>query len=382
MDNLFMGKNGFYWFFGIVEDNSDPLGFGRCKVRIVGWHNPDDSELPTEALPWAYPVTSLNNAAIAGIGFSSIGPQINTRVFGFFADGEAAQQPIMLGTLQGKTIKQTFKKLPYGATPQQPIIDKLFGPGVFAREGDCPDGDDGDATSTDEKIPDPREVKINPGEWQIPTTGFVSSAYAERSGRHHGVDICTAGFFQQTDAGAPHLGGRLRGPVGQPVKAAASGEVVKIWTNDKGQRGVQTTYDKDGRGSRSYGNAIAIKHTLSTGNFITIYAHLGSSQDAAQDGPGAGVQVSLGQHVSAGQIIGTMGRTHNRDSLTHLHFEIRVGDSLPKALNHINPGRVFPQLGHRHYSWLSFADAPALYSTKIPFKIGDAPVTAGDGPKV
>src|ERR1035437_8671840 len=125
-DPLFMGKNPYFcWWFGIVEDNADPHGAGRCRVRIVGWHNPDDSEngIPTAALPWAYPITSLNSAAIAGIGLGAVGPQINTRVFGFFADGEAAQQPIMLGTVQGNSIKETFKKLPYGATPQQPIFD-------------------------------------------------------------------------------------------------------------------------------------------------------------------------------------------------------------------------------------------------------------------
>ena len=380
-DNLFMGKNGFVWWFGIVRDNADPLGMGRCRVRVIGWHNISDTELPDEALPWAYPVTSLNNAAIGGVGFSSVGPQINTRVFGFFADGEAGQQPIMLGTIAGKTDKETFTKLPYGATPQQPVMDKLFGPTVFGREGDCPDGNELDTTATDQRIPDPRAVKINKSEWQIPMTGFVSSAYAERSGRHHGVDICTAGFFQQTQAGAAHLGGRLRGPTGIPVRAAASGTVIKIWTNDKGQKNRATTYDKNGNGSRSYGNAVAIRHDLSTGTFITIYAHLGSNQDPALDGPSSGVSVSVGQTVSAGQNIGTVGRTHNRDSLTHLHFEIRVGDSLPKAMNHINPGRVFPQLSLRHHSWLSWAQTPALYSTKIPFKLFDAPCIAGDGPK-
>jgi hypothetical protein len=380
-DNLFMGKNGFHWWVGIVEDNGDPKGLGRCRVRIVGHHNADREELPTEALPWAYPLTPITNSAIGGIGTSAIGPQINTRVFGFFADGAVGLQPIMMMTIPGKSIKETFEDVPYGATPQQPFTEKLFGFSPFGYERDCPDGYDLDNTHVNTKIPDPRKIEINSSEWSIPMTGFVSSAYAERSGRHNGVDICPAGFYRQLSAGAKHLNGKLRGPTGIPVYSAADGVVKYIWTKDKGQSGQSTTYDTNGRGSRSFGNAIAIEHTLSTGTFVTIYAHLGENQDPRLDTTNSGINVAIGQSVSKGQQIGTLGRTHVRDSLTHIHFEIRFGSELPKAFNHINPGRVFPQLKHRHHAYRSWADSQSNYNVALPFNAEKAPVIAKEAPR-
>ena len=39
-----MGRDGFIWFQGCVEDLHDPLYLGRCKIRIVGWHTEDKSD--------------------------------------------------------------------------------------------------------------------------------------------------------------------------------------------------------------------------------------------------------------------------------------------------------------------------------------------------
>jgi FolB domain-containing protein len=40
----FMGKNGFVWFYGVVEDRHDPLYLGRVRVRCIGWHT-DNTKL-------------------------------------------------------------------------------------------------------------------------------------------------------------------------------------------------------------------------------------------------------------------------------------------------------------------------------------------------
>ena len=278
-DQLFMGKNGFFWWFGTVEDNGDPAGLGRCRVRIIGWHNPDDTILPTSALPWAYPVWGLNQT-----GKSPRGPQINSRVFGFFTDGDPGQQPVMLGILSGMATQATFKKLPPGATPAFPVYDKLIAPAPLVREGDCPVGDAGQTSTTNEVIPDPRDTQAavaaapqspptGGGEWVVPATGFISSPYGARAGNMHaGVDIATVGFYPQTDPGAPHVNGAALGPVGNPVYAAAAGTVKYIWTKNKGQGGAPTKYDELGTPTRSYGNAVAIQHQTSSGPYITIYA--------------------------------------------------------------------------------------------------------------
>ena len=86
----FVGKNGFIWFVGVVEDRKDPLKLGRCKVRCVGWHSPDKTQLPTNALPWAETILPLS--------FSNMHtPLDGDMVLGFFKDGENAQEPVMIG---------------------------------------------------------------------------------------------------------------------------------------------------------------------------------------------------------------------------------------------------------------------------------------------
>jgi len=97
----FMGKDGFVWFQGVVEDRNDPLKLGRCRVRCVGWHTNNKQDIPTNELPWAYPIQPITSAAMNGIGSSPTGPVEGTWVFGFFRDGESGQEPMMIGTLGG-----------------------------------------------------------------------------------------------------------------------------------------------------------------------------------------------------------------------------------------------------------------------------------------
>lgn len=97
----FLGREGFVWWHGVVEDTGDPLCLGRCRVRVFGFHTADKTELPTDALPWAYPMQPITSAAISGIGQSPTGLLNGSHVFGFFRDGEEAQDPVMIGTFGG-----------------------------------------------------------------------------------------------------------------------------------------------------------------------------------------------------------------------------------------------------------------------------------------
>ena len=97
----YMGKDGFVWWQGVVEDRHDPLYLGRCRVRILGWHTEDKTDMPTESLPWAYPVQPITSAAQTGVGISPTGPVEGTWVVGFYRDGEQAQEPVFFGTLGG-----------------------------------------------------------------------------------------------------------------------------------------------------------------------------------------------------------------------------------------------------------------------------------------
>lgn len=91
----FMGRNGFYWWIGVVEDIQDPLRLGRARVRIYGIHHEDTDVLPTINLPWAYALAPLDNPT------APKSPLPGNWVLGFFLDGSIAQQPVMLGVLPG-----------------------------------------------------------------------------------------------------------------------------------------------------------------------------------------------------------------------------------------------------------------------------------------
>ena len=103
---FFAGKDGFIWFQGVVEDRNDPEMLGRVKVRCLGFHTEDKQELPSEDLPWAYPIQPITSAAMSGIGETPIGPVEGTWVFGFFRDGDSAQEPMILGTMGGVPLEK------------------------------------------------------------------------------------------------------------------------------------------------------------------------------------------------------------------------------------------------------------------------------------
>lgn len=93
----FLGLDGFVWWIGVVENRQDPFGLGRCQVRCFGFHDKDLAKIPSEDLPWATPVNSLNNPT-----FST--PKEGDYVFGFFLDGTFAQNPVMLGIIPGTPV--------------------------------------------------------------------------------------------------------------------------------------------------------------------------------------------------------------------------------------------------------------------------------------
>jgi hypothetical protein len=96
--NSFMGLDKFVWWVGVIETRVDPLGLGRCQVRIFGWHTDNKIQLPTIDLPWAHAMLPINNSKSFQV------PRIGDWVMGFFMDGESAQFPVMMGVMPG--IKQ------------------------------------------------------------------------------------------------------------------------------------------------------------------------------------------------------------------------------------------------------------------------------------
>lgn len=119
---MFMGKGEFVWFMGVVEDRvSDPLKLGRCKVRCLGFHTKDTTQLPTADLPWATMMQPITSSAMQGIGQTPLGPMEGTWVIGFFRDGVECQEPVVIGTVGGipeETVTpNTGFADPYGINP-------------------------------------------------------------------------------------------------------------------------------------------------------------------------------------------------------------------------------------------------------------------------
>lgn len=88
---------------GVIEDNNDPQGFGRVRVRILGLHNDDKEAVPVSTLPWASIARSLDFGGLkAGVGISSI-PQTGTWVYLFFEFSETGQydKPVIIGAISG-----------------------------------------------------------------------------------------------------------------------------------------------------------------------------------------------------------------------------------------------------------------------------------------
>ena len=106
MTNNFIGMDGFLWFYGVVEDRQDPYMIGRVRVRCFGHHTGNKTTLPTADLPWAQVMLPVTSAGISGIGQTPLGLVEGSHVFGFFRDGEARQEPVVMGSLPGYPTEQ------------------------------------------------------------------------------------------------------------------------------------------------------------------------------------------------------------------------------------------------------------------------------------
>ena len=102
IDNKFLGRNGFIWFNGVVEDRIDPEYLGRVRVRCIGFHTQSKTMLPTADLPWASVILPVSSAGISGLGTSPSRLVEGSWVFGYFRDGMTCQEPLVMGSLPGR----------------------------------------------------------------------------------------------------------------------------------------------------------------------------------------------------------------------------------------------------------------------------------------
>ena len=95
-----MGKDGFSWFVGVVEDRNDPAKIGRVRVRVLGHHSENLTEVKTTDLPWAHVMHPVTDPSMQGLGHTPSFLTQGSWVVGFFRDNEK-QQPVIMGSLPG-----------------------------------------------------------------------------------------------------------------------------------------------------------------------------------------------------------------------------------------------------------------------------------------
>lgn len=154
----FAGKGGFIWWIGFVEDRQDPIKLGRVKVRCVGWHADNKMQLPTSSLPWAMTAFPPNNT-------NPYAPKEGDMCFGFFSDGENAQEPVLLGVFPNIPLK--------AANPQEAFSD----PRVAAQLASAPRPPKSKEYKTDGSgivITEESQAKNNPINLDEPSTSRIA----------------------------------------------------------------------------------------------------------------------------------------------------------------------------------------------------------------
>src|SRR5690606_25088080 len=121
------------------------------------------------------------------------------------------------------------------------------------------------------------------------------------------VDAPLWGGFRTTD-NPGHQGVDLGAERGTPIRAASAGTVVRVRCDVKP---ALHGCDRDGSPQiRGCGWYVDLRHA---GDVFTRYCHMQTTP-----------QVTLGQTVSVGQVLGQVGSSGN-SSAAHLHFEVHQG---------------------------------------------------------
>ncbi|MBR8827816.1 MAG: M23 family metallopeptidase [Gomphosphaeria aponina SAG 52.96 = DSM 107014] len=265
----------------LATKNSQKLpasySFNAAQLKLVSFPSPPQESTPTESITQPYREKLLaeilelrrqyqqdneNNNSPAQVTKQLNNPvSLHTQVVNFQGQNPSSTEPPMHSSLNTPA---SLNMAILGETIE-PELPPLLSPERYLPEYT------------------PEEPVFNGYIW--PAKGTFTSGFGWRRGRmHNGLDIAA--------------------PIGTPIIAAASGEVIYAGWNSGG-----------------YGNLVKIRHP--DGN-ITLYAH------------NTKILVRRGQQVKQGQQISTMGTTGNSTG-SHLHFEIH-----PRGQRPVNPIAYLP----------------------------------------
>jgi len=130
----FLGRDGFRWWIGHIPPEDahggqiNKAGWGnRFKVRIMGYHPYDITELPDEDLPWAQCLLPTTAGTGAGNNVTTVKISPGDVVFGFFLDTDNAQTPVIMGCF-GRTSQVLTSKNPGPFKPFTGYTSKVVEP--------------------------------------------------------------------------------------------------------------------------------------------------------------------------------------------------------------------------------------------------------------
>jgi murein DD-endopeptidase MepM/ murein hydrolase activator NlpD len=154
--------------------------------------------------------------------------------------------------------------------------------------------------------------------------------------------VATSGPGDERDGGARrHRGLDITATIGEPVRSIADGTVIFAGANVPGKaRKGPIPPDKIARyAHRTLGVGgiyLCIEHRPEPKRIVTCYMHLSSYVVADKE------------TVSAGQLIGYVGRTGVKVSPPHLHFEVRVDDHITNPVRTLGEFVIPPQATQTH----------------------------------
>ena len=322
----------FIWFIGVVEDRLDPLKLGRCRVRVLGKHTEQKKLIPTDELPWAWPMSPITTASMNGIGQTPLGPVEGTWVTGFFRDGADLQEPIIMGTLPGIPSDYAYtKNEKIGFLDTRKDLSKK--PRKIKKKIYLNDGNGAQLT---EEVPSPPEGQLFP-KTNNPFGITVGEVDTNRLARNENISDTIVNIKATTkDTGIPAADGTTWDEPTTPydssypynhVFESESGHVIEV----DDTRGVERlhTYHRSGTFAEIYPDGVKVEKVVGNNYRIVLeeqYDHIQNRYCLTIDGPWNVIVQNKAHIIVKGDAVVEVGG--NMETSVRGNYSLKVGGSM------------------------------------------------------
>ena len=292
----FLGRDGFRWWIGQIPPaktwalqwKKRPNAWGnRVRVRIMGYHPQNTSELADEDLPWATVILPTNNGS-GKAGFKKpIRVNQGDIVIGFFLDGDDAQQPVIFGVIGNSKYVVNKGEGPFqpfsGYTPETTPGDKTI---VKNETGDDSQNTDSPVVNLDkDKV---KKLKETTGKEYRSTSSAVGSC-VPLAGTNAQTEMQTE--IKNSVADVKNATGQERAKIIAETSKKLTG-ISNSFTGDLTKNAASTLGGKLNSGlKRKYSEVYAL--TLAATQNTAIAKKAGTAAQKAMLGPVASLQKKL-----------------------------------------------------------------------------------------